>query len=686
MARSLEFTIAGPIETTVIITEVVGADGFIDLVISIEADESGGANADLRGLFFNVSNKGLLPSLSADGTDVTDSQFMANKVDDLGNGANLKGALTAKGNRFDAGVEFGTQGIGKDDIDTTTFTLSADGADVTLDDLGGERIGVRYTSFGFGGDREGSLKIAGLIPHAPDAVDDLLTTDEDTADTINLLGNDTDGDGDTLFVTDIEGGAVGTAFMVTSDGGRIGELTVLADGTATFDPNGNFEDLSTGDTDTLVLDYTISDGNGGSDWAELSITVTGVNDAPVANNDGAFFVEYGDAALVDVLANDSDIDGTIDPTSLSFAGADAGVAIEVGGQLQYTANAIPYDLTDSSISDGLTYTVQDNEGATSNTATVIANVIDPLREADTDSVNAASNGQLLTLSLATEDRTYNDTSFAEVSIIAGALVQPDVNVSFALDESGSVSAAQFVEERDAVQSAINELRTDFGGSGTNVRVQLIEFASNANSQVFDLFDPILDDISTGTPYATKSGGGTDFQPALQQALNFFNAEDPGNTEEDFLLFVSDGQAPNNFGAQITGLEAQDVSISAIGFGGGVNLGQLNLIDNTGSAEQLNDASELTDAFAASPLFPADLLDFSLLVDGTEVADEANLTALGGGDFELDLILTNLLHGLGDTNTVQAIASFDTDNDGVADETLTAQTVINGTDGTDIIFA
>lgn len=101
---------------------------------------------------------------------------------------------------------------------------------------------------------------------------------------------------------------------------------------------------------------------------------------------------------------------------------------------------------------------------------------------------------------------------------------------------------------------------------------------------------------------------------------------------------------------------------------------------------MTDASELTDAFAASPLFPADLLDFSLLVDGMEVADESDLNALGGGDFDLDLTLTSLLHDLGDANNVQATASFDTDNDGVADETLTAQTVINGTDGSDIMFA
>ncbi len=225
MARSLQFTVDGPIETLVTIEEVIGAGGFIELEVTVAAQEVGGLQADLRGVFFDVGNEALLSGMSATGGDVTDQQFRANAVDDLGNGANLKGSLTKGGNKFDAGVEIGTQGIGKDDIDTTMFTLAASGADFTLDELGGERIGVRYTSFGADDDRGGSLKLAGTIPHAPDAIDDKLTTDEDNANSINILSNDTDGDNDPLTVTDIEGGTVGTAFNVVTDGGRTGSLT-----------------------------------------------------------------------------------------------------------------------------------------------------------------------------------------------------------------------------------------------------------------------------------------------------------------------------------------------------------------------------------------------------------------------------------------------------------------------------
>ncbi len=92
----------------------------------------------------------------------------------------------------------------------------------------------------------------------------------------------------------------------------------------------------------------------------------------------------------------------------------------------------------------------------------------------------------------------------------------------------------------------------------------------------------------------------------------------------------------------------------------------------------------------SPLFPADLIDFSLEVDTgsgpVEIFDEFDLNSLGGGDYDFDDVLDGLSNVLGDTNTVVATATFDLNNDGEADETRTATTFINGTDGSDILFA
>ncbi len=101
----------------------------------------------------------------------------------------------------------------------------------------------------------------------PIAVDDAVSTDEDTMVIVNVLANDSDVDGDTLMP------AVATA-------PTNGAARVNADGTITYTPNANFNG-----SDSFT--YTVSDGNGGSATATVSITVNPVNDAPAVSILGA---------------------------------------------------------------------------------------------------------------------------------------------------------------------------------------------------------------------------------------------------------------------------------------------------------------------------------------------------------------------------------------------------------------
>ncbi|MDN3552116.1 putative Ig domain-containing protein [Halomonas almeriensis] len=90
----------------------------------------------------------------------------------------------------------------------------------------------------------------------------------------NVLDNDTDGgnDSDTLSVEAVEGvpGDVGAG--ISGDNG--GLFTINANGAYEFDPNGDFADLESGESRETSVTYRVSDGNGGTDTATVSVEIT----------------------------------------------------------------------------------------------------------------------------------------------------------------------------------------------------------------------------------------------------------------------------------------------------------------------------------------------------------------------------------------------------------------------------
>ena len=122
----------------------------------------------------------------------------------------------------------------------------------------------------------------------PVAEDERVTTDEDTAVTIDVLANDSDPvEGDSIFITD-----------VTIDP-RYGIVIIASDGSnVTYTPTTNFND-------TATFIYTISDGNGGFDTAEVEVGIFERNDDPIAVDDLIVTAE-DTPVMIEVLLNDSD--------------------------------------------------------------------------------------------------------------------------------------------------------------------------------------------------------------------------------------------------------------------------------------------------------------------------------------------------------------------------------------------
>ncbi len=118
---------------------------------------------------------------------------------------------------------------------------------------------------------------------------------------------------------------------------------------------------------TTSFTYTVSDGNGGQSTARVTITVTPVNDAPVAVNDTAT-TTAGVPVIINVLGNDTDVDGDV----LSVAN----VANVVGGTVTVNANNTVTYAPNAGFSGAgsFTYRASDPSGALSNVATVSVTV------------------------------------------------------------------------------------------------------------------------------------------------------------------------------------------------------------------------------------------------------------------------------------------------------------------------
>jgi hypothetical protein len=177
-----------------------------------------------------------------------------------------------------------------------------------------------------------------VTTNPPDAVDDLADAVANVPVNVDVLANDTDADGDVLTVVVVTQPANGTASIV---GG--------ASVSYTANPGYIGPDAFT---------YSISDGNGGFDTANVFVTVSiGENGAPTPVDDSAT-TNFGIPVTIPVLANDTDPNG--DPLSVVAVGAAVGGTVTTDG---VTVTFEP-DVAFSGVTN-FTYTVADTRGGQS---------------------------------------------------------------------------------------------------------------------------------------------------------------------------------------------------------------------------------------------------------------------------------------------------------------------------------
>ncbi|MCP3854226.1 MAG: tandem-95 repeat protein [Actinomycetia bacterium] len=186
------------------------------------------------------------------------------------------------------------------------------------------------------------------VNDSPEAANDVAVVIENRATTIDVLANDTDIDDDALSIVSISSLAGGTATIV-GDQVRFTPFT-------RYVGEGSFR-------------YTASDGNGGISTAEAALEIVPVGTLPALVDDVAGALE-DTPTTIDVLANDSSIDATVDPATLRIdQPPTAGATSVVDGVVRYTPGA---DWSGSDSFDYLACDTNDYCGTATVTVTVTA--------------------------------------------------------------------------------------------------------------------------------------------------------------------------------------------------------------------------------------------------------------------------------------------------------------------------
>ncbi|KIU77709.1 RTX toxin [Vibrio parahaemolyticus] len=235
------------------------------------------------------------------------------------------------------------------------------------------------------------------INDAPNAENDVITTEEDTAVTIDVLVNDSDVEGDALSIQ---------SASVPKEQGTV----EVVDGKLVFTPAENFNGEAT-------ISYIVTDGDL-TDEAKVTVTVTPVNDSPVAVDDTTS-IQEDTAVTIDVLTNDTDVDG--DKLSIESASVpkEQGTVEVVDGKLVFT----PAENFNGDAE--ITYTVTDGELTDEAKVTVTVN---PVNDAPTIKVEAVES--------ITEDAVSTDTVVATLTVRDTDTPEDQLTVSLENNSNG----------------------------------------------------------------------------------------------------------------------------------------------------------------------------------------------------------------------------------------------------------
>ncbi len=259
---------------------------------------------------------------------------------------------------------FSSLAAGEQTIDEFRYTM-ADGAGATSTAI------VRVTVVG--------------VNDAPAAVEDRIEISEDTVSlAVDVLANDRDSDpGDSRWVTTVDGNGRPSEIVITSHPSQEvttfivvpaipaiqGQVSLASDGTAVaYAPTSRLQYLRSGQTQAETIFYTIRDSAGATSTSTLTVIVAGQNDRPMAVADAATVATNAEPVVVDLLANDLDVDmgDSLSVVELDTSGLRGSVTLADQGKLTYhVGHAFDGLRPGETAQETIRYTVRDAAGATS---------------------------------------------------------------------------------------------------------------------------------------------------------------------------------------------------------------------------------------------------------------------------------------------------------------------------------
>jgi|GEM_PF-5890284 len=403
----------------------------------------------------------------------------------------------------------------------------------------------------------------GGLNQPPIAVDDGSSgLPAGTPVTLDVLGNDSDPDG-SLDPTSVQ--IVGTAAPGQS-------LTVAGEGVWSVDPvSGAITFTPAADFvgDPSPIQYTVADNLGlRSDPATVSIDY---NLPPAAGDDGISGLVPGNAATLTVLSNDSDPDGSVDPTSIQIVGTSApGQALVVAGQgtwsIDLGSGTITFTPIAGFIGDPtpIQYTIADNLGLRSEPATVsvdyapaVTALDSAVDESDADrSVTAAltiDGAAPASVTLAAVGATWNpatqtltdDGGHYTVKVENGTyqftLLQPLTHTGSGNPLAFDISASLTAADGSSANTDFTVTVYDDGPTVTNANGQLKDSVGEALTQLID-YDLGFDGLGSVTLNLPEiSANGAPWQLTSDaDAVSFAVADTNGDGLDEIYAFIDKG--------------------------------------------------------------------------------------------------------------------------------------------------